>query len=371
MPAPRLASRSALLTGAAAIVPLVAVSCEAAGPRAIAEGRAVYNEVITRTGDEQVLGMIVKHRYDESFGMLDVTAVTSQLHVTAETAINVGVGDQDSYEGNLVPFSAGLSYEEAPTISYVPVSGEALMTRLVAPVSLSQTLTLGQLSRVPGQAIALMVNRVNGLINSSGVPDGSGGPAGDGAADFRRVAELLVAAQTQGCGDFVTTGNEHFLLLHDYRGAHDDLVRELLQKLRLTAFEADGRELHIPIRPGLGTPPQGDAILVETRSVLDLLRVVGDAIEVPAPHLDAGVVAPAVAPPAGDEATPFIRIRSAAERPQNATVAVAHRGWWFYIDATDTASKRDFVLLRAVISMGLESEPNGRSAPVLTLPVGG
>src|SRR6185436_14029710 len=116
---PRLARRFAPLAVVASIVPLVAVSCETTGPRAIAEGRAVYNDVLTRTGDEQVLGMIVKHRYDESFGM---------LHVTAETAINVGAGDSDSYEGNLVPFSAGLTYEEAPTISYVPMSGEALMT---------------------------------------------------------------------------------------------------------------------------------------------------------------------------------------------------------------------------------------------------
>ena len=353
---------------AAVAVPLVAVSCETTGPRGIAAGRSAYNEVITRTGDEQVLGMIVKHRYDESFGMLDVTSVTSQLHVTAETAINVGAGDPDSYDGNLVPFSAGFTYEETPTISYVPVSGEALMTRLVAPVTLSQTLTVGQLSRVPGQAFALMVNRVNGLTNASAGAGAAGGPTGEGGTDFRRVGELLAAVQTQGCGDYVLTGDAHFLLLHDYKGAHDDLVRELLQKLRLTAFEPDGRELLVPIRAGLGTPPQGDAILIETRSVLDLLRVVGDEIEIPAPHLQAGLVAPSPEPASSH---PFIRIRSAPEQPQDAAVAVSHRGWWFYIDATDVASKRDFVLLRAVISMGLESEPKSRAEPVITLHAGG
>jgi hypothetical protein len=270
-----------------------------------------------------------------------------------------------------VPFSAGLTYEEAPTISYVPMSGEALMTRLVAPVTLAQTLTVGQLSRVPGQTFALMVNRVNGLTNASGGSGGAaaGGPAGDAATDFRRVGELLATGQARGFGDYVSSGDAHYLLLHDYKGAHDDLVRELLGKLQLTAFEPDGRELLIPIRPGLGRPPQGDAILVETRSVLDLLRVVGDEIEIPAPHLEAGLVAPAPAAEAGE--LPFIRIRSAPERPGNATVAVTHRGWWFYIDATDVASKRDFVLLRAVISMGLESAPKGQLEPVLTLPVGG
>jgi hypothetical protein len=49
---------------------------------------------------------------------------------------------------------------------------------------------------------------------------------------------------------------------------------------------------------------------------------------------------------------------------------VEHRGWWFFIDPTDTDSRRDFVLLRAVISMGLETHPKGTVQPVLTLSAG-
>lgn len=356
---PSLVSPAALAALAVVVLPL-ASGCETTGPTAIASGRALYNDVITRTGDEQVLGMIVKHRYDETFGMLDVASVTSQVSIGVNSAINLRAGaDSDDTSGNLVPFAAGISYTETPTISYVPMSGEEFMTRLVAPVSLTQTLTLGQLSRVPGQAFTLMVRRINGLTNEPG----------QSGASFRRVGELVRDLRAGGGSDFVISDEGHYLLLHDYKDVHDEPVRELLQTLRLTAFEADGRELLIPIRPGLGSPPEGDAILLETRSVLDLVRMAGDAIDIPQAHLNAGIVVPPAAPAA--DSSPFLRIRSASDRPDDATVAVAHRGWWFFIDPTDIDSRRDFVLLRAVISMGLETHPKGTVEPVLTLSAGG
>jgi len=94
----------------------------------------------------------------------------------------------------------------------------------------------------------------------------------------------------------------------------------------------------------------------------------GDAIDIPESHLNAGIVTPPAAPASG--ASPFIHIRSASDRPDQATIAVEHRGWWFFIDPTDTDSRRDFVLLRAVISMGLETHPKGAVQPVLTLSAG-
>ncbi|HZJ71721.1 MAG TPA: hypothetical protein VFF36_12385 [Planctomycetota bacterium] len=356
---PRAPSRIAPAVLAIVALPLIS-GCNATGPSSIASGRALYNDVITRTGDEQVLGMIVKHRYDETFGMLDVASVTSQVTLGVNSAINARAGaNSDDTAGNLVPFAAGISYSESPTISYVPMSGEEFMTRLVAPVSLTQTLTLGQLSRVPGQAFMLMVKRINGLTNE---PDEKAG------ASFRHVGDLFRDLRARGVGDFVISDEGHYLLLHDYKGVQDDPVRDLLQTLHLTAFEADGRELLIPIRPGLGSPAQGDAIVLETRSVLDLVRMAGDAIDIPESHLNAGIVAPPAAPASG--ASPFIHIRSASDRPDQASIAVEHRGWWFFIDPTDTDSRRDFVLLRAVISMGLETHPKGTVQPVLTLSAG-
>jgi hypothetical protein len=53
--------------------------CVAIGPRSITAGRGAYAEVINRTEDEQILNVIVRQRYDETFGMISVTSVTASL----------------------------------------------------------------------------------------------------------------------------------------------------------------------------------------------------------------------------------------------------------------------------------------------------
>ena len=49
-------------------------SCAAVGPRSISAGRGAYAEVINRTEDEQILNVIVRERYDETFGMITVAS---------------------------------------------------------------------------------------------------------------------------------------------------------------------------------------------------------------------------------------------------------------------------------------------------------
>ena len=54
--------------------------CAVIGPQSITAGRAVYTEVINRTEDEQILNVLVRLRYDETFGMMSVASVTHDRH---------------------------------------------------------------------------------------------------------------------------------------------------------------------------------------------------------------------------------------------------------------------------------------------------
>ncbi len=67
----------------------------------------------------------------------------------------------------------------------------------------------------------------------------------------------------------------------------------------------------------------------------------------------------------------FIAIQSSEIRPDDATVQIFFRDRWFYIDATDTQSKRAFAFLRIFIGMRLADADAGAAqrAPVLTVPV--
>ena len=67
-----------LIVGALAIY-----GCNVIGPQAISGGRGVYAEVINRTEDEEILNVIVRMRYDETFGMISVVSVTANLRFSA------------------------------------------------------------------------------------------------------------------------------------------------------------------------------------------------------------------------------------------------------------------------------------------------
>ncbi len=56
---------------------VLCVGCSALGPRTLSSGRSVYNEVLNRTANEQILQMIVRMRYGETFGFLQVASVTA------------------------------------------------------------------------------------------------------------------------------------------------------------------------------------------------------------------------------------------------------------------------------------------------------
>ena len=100
------------------------------------------------------------------------------------------------------------------------------------------------------------------------------------------------------------------------------------------------------------------------RSVYDVLRVFGVGIEIPAHHLEAGIVEPRTA------AKRFITIRSSERPPDGATVRIRFRDHWFYIDATDTQSKRAFLCLQTLIGMRLaDTGAAAQKTPLLTVPV--
>jgi hypothetical protein len=351
-------ARSALLIAGV----LGLCGCATIGPQSITAGRGVYTEVINSTEDEQILNVLVRQRYDETFGMISVVSITANLQFSARAEANIGIGDSDNYSGNLVPLAAGVGYEENPTISYMPLSGEDFMRRMLSPVLLHEWILLGNNSKHPGQVLALAAHRVNGLRNPL-FDEAPPSPA------FARFVELFDRLRRAGVLDTVhvsETGSEgnYFLDFHDYEDAHGDIVREFLGLIGIEV-KLDGSAILLPIREALGRSVS--AINLQTRSAYDVLRAFGAGIEIPPAHLEAGIVEPRTS--ASAEERRFITIRSSEKRPDNATVRIRFRDWWFYIDATDTQSKQAFMLLRTFIGMRLADPGAAQRAPVITVPV--
>ena len=115
--------------------------CQTLGPAALSAGRGAYNDVIARTSSEQTLGLIVRLRYSDPIGLLAVSGVTASLKFGTQAKGEAGFGSPASYAGALVPFSAGVTYEDSPLISYTPVDAQAFLREWLAPVTL-ETLAL-------------------------------------------------------------------------------------------------------------------------------------------------------------------------------------------------------------------------------------
>jgi hypothetical protein len=107
--------------------------------------------------------------------------------------------------------------------------------------------------------------------------------------------------------------------------------------------------------------------------LLGVLYFLSQAVEVPAPDIQAGLVTVTE----DGQGRPFdwsrvtgkvMHIRSQQDWPKRAYIAVQHRGWWFYIADDDPSSKATFNLLNILFS--LQAATGKGKSRILTLPVG-
>jgi hypothetical protein len=339
------------------VLSLFLPGCAGVGPVALNNGRSAYNAVINATEDQQILSMIVRQRYDETFGMIAVSSVTASLRIGASVGGNVGIGASSGYEGNLVPFSAGATYEENPTISYVPMRGEQFIERMLAPVSAEQALLLSRMSTEEVEVLRMLVRRANGIVNPLFSSQSAGG-------EFDRFVMLYARLRERGRLDVVRAADQQYqLLLHDFTEDEMHDVREFLQVLGVQVHLDNRGPIALPLRFFVGEPRE-DAIDLETPSAMEIIEAAGSGIEVPDAHLADGL-----ARATAEIVTPFIAIHPSRDRPSHASIAVMHKGWWFFVDERDARSKQAFIILRTLIGLRLDEGTTGQVAPVLTVPV--
>jgi hypothetical protein len=357
------------------IVVLVSVSawlplagCQILGPAALGTGRGAYNDVIARTSSEQTLGLIVRLRYSDPIGLLAVSSVTAGLKFSTQAKGEAGFGSPASYAGALVPFSAGVSYEDSPLISYAPVDAQAFLREWLAPVTL-ETLALAMQGTAGEDALMTLltlVERMNGL--RLGV-----GATVEERSAFHRVATLLAQFRELGMALWVQESGapgRYELILSNYSPGRIAEVEEFLRLLDLRGNPAQESTIRIQVALGV-RDGNFEGLAVQTRSVAEILHSVAASIEVPGEHVKEGLVQVRSVPPeASGSLGPILRIHSSSSAPRQANVAVQHRGWWYYVDDTDLASKRAFLQIQMLFMTRLSEATRGaQAAPLLTIPV--
>ena len=338
--------------------------CSVVGPSAISRGRADYNQAIDRTGDEQMLMHIIQNRYGENSGILAVTSVTANFRIAGRADVNVGIGPDDSFEGNLVPFSGGATYEENPTISYTPVQGERYLREMLSPVPLDLFVLTSRSMIRRDIPLTMLVSRINDIWNPHFIRHPGAGPD----PRFTRFVELFTELDDFGrilWADDPREGIDFRLVIRDYAPEYSERVRELLTLLGLPIQMDTSEDIVLPVQFAL----QGKefvGIAITTRSVFDLIQILSASIDVPEEHARSGLV---ISYPPKGLAAKDVHIRSSQRKPASASVAVKYRGSWFYIEDTDQRTKQVARLVSAFWAVRIASAAGGsQPAPVLTIP---
>jgi hypothetical protein len=364
MTSSRQTARRHVVTAIACIFGVVLNACTIVGPKAIRSGRLTYNEAITETNNQQLLLAILHNRYDQTVNLLAVSAITANVRVSTSADVQIGIGDSDNFEGNLVPFSAGAVYEENPTISYIPVAGSKYLRQLTSPIPISALAQLSATMMDPGPIYRGLISSVNGIRN----PDFLF-PGNEPDPRFERVINLL--------GELIRAQRIHWvteskntdslsIAIRRRDQADDTQVEELLRLLGVSAPGTNAPVITLPVSLALeGRDSRG--IGITTRSISSLMQILSAAVEIPERDKDNGSAAGY--PPLGPVGSK-LRIRQADHKPDHATVAVPFRDGWFYIDERDGSTKRFFRILTALWSVAISDTAGASSrAPVLTVPV--
>lgn len=346
------------------IVGSLLAGCNAVGPNAIRSGRLTYNSAIAETNSQQMLMAIVHNRYAEESHLLAVASVTANVRVRTGAAVEVGVGNNENFAGNLVPFSATAVYEENPTISYVPVGGQQYLRQVTSPVPVAAFAQLTATLADPAPIYKILLASVNGIRNpdflsSSVVPD----PRFDRFVEI--MTELSRAYRLHWIEDRPDSG-QFSVVIEDYAGSHADQVEELLHLLGLPAVKDTSHAVILPVSLALNGRESG-AIGMTTRSVFRLMEILSASVEVPQQDWvsGAGMNYPPLGPVGQD-----LGIQYSEAQPDRAVVAVQYRGGWFYIDDHDQDTKQFFRLLGVLWSVSIdETTEKISAAPVLTVPV--
>jgi len=372
------------------------------------------NETIGTTTNEQLLLNIVRLRYDEVPYFLQMTSITTSFSAGASAGVS---GSIPQGGPNVLGLSAGASYIETPTVTWGLPDSREFLARLHAPMGADQLTVLAQSGLDLPLVFRIGVKKMNRLRNiefsltdNVYVPPTyewfiealslmeelrkediidiaygvyvtkAGGDIQRDQMDTRGMAQALgngvqfMTLDDPNVFEMLRIAKPAFVRFS--KGSDDDpRARRLRELLNLDPAKysfgiidtgASSKETLSAARQMLAPSRNGDQplpeIVLNNRSVMEVLRFASAYVDVPPQDLAAGIVRTRAAPDAG-----WLEIRSSPVEPTRAWLKIRREGTWYYIADDDLRSRVSFTLLRSIFSSVVGEVPG--SNPLLTLPV--
>ena len=361
--------RRAPLLGAIALIPAIA-GCSSIGPSTVPRDRTDYLKALSTSWKTQTLSNVVHIRYGDTPSFLDVASIVSAYTLDANVSVGVTSNSLSTAAANQLAwtssvFGAGAGYQDRPTISYAPLSGDRFTKRLIRPIPPVGIFELIQSGHPADVVLQMTVRSLNGIKNQSI----SGGVLEPADPEFYPLLDAFRRLQNVGRLSVRTEkrGSEEVGVIAIVEGKTPEIARDLkFVRDTLRVRPAKDGELTIVFAPA---PRAGNELAVLSRSMGDILIDLAMGIEVPPAHVASGRTLATVwvntSPNPRDR--PMVRIHSGTAPPANAFAAAEYGNTWYWIDDNDFHSKRTFTLL--MIFTSLAETGVVPQVPALTLPV--
>jgi hypothetical protein len=410
------------------VILAAAAGCASFGPAALERSHGRYNEAVHEVEAEEFLRNLVRVRYNESPSSLNVTSIAAQYELAGQAEARPFFLSPNPSNSNVIfkTFTSilpdvSVSGSNRPTLSLVPGDDGTAMRQFLTPISRDTLLFLVESGWPVSTILRLWVERLNGVPNASTASNPPRGLVPD-FARFQRIAELFQAMQDHELGtavaeerltevsgplpaEVVTAAAAVEAARNglEYRPRDDGKTWALVRRERRLVLQispgAEGNpellelESLLNLQPGqrryelvttaggvpdpLRWPSEPSAVLrLMPRSTAQVYFYLANGVEVPPEHVQCGLVPTVV----GADGTVFdmrevtrglfeVHVGKGHKPPPCAYVAVHYRGYWYYIDDRDQASKATFDLVLQLSRLDFKRQQLG-GGPLLTLPAG-
>jgi hypothetical protein len=404
-------------------VVLLLSGCSTFGPQLVLNSHIEYNKAVEQVIQEELLLNIVRRRYYEAPQFVTVSSITTSMSTSAGISGGSAFGNQGTpTTGNI---GGSFNWSDLPTVTITPRQGTEILGALTARMSV---LTIAKMAQAGYRFDFLLALMTEGLTDVRGPETGVGTDFRPGDSEYIEVIQsvgrlidkgqlkvgtfswndpysditykreditvdnqLTAIALGSGVGRFRSYDggkNYYFTDKHDYPAMWIDPEartssdgKRIIEILNLQPTPLKRVWSFSPNRVVEGTDFENvpddprPEVRMQLRTFYSVLNLLAYGVNVPPKDEEErraftkDLYDKAVSEGrAVDLSKKFVVHSSEGDRPENAFVAVKHRGTWFYVDDRDHASKRFFNATYDLFNMEI-APSSGGGGPILTVPV--
>lgn len=356
-----------LLAGVAGCVLLC--GCASFGPNRMVSERFDYNAALSDSWKTQALLNIVRIRHNDWPVFLEIEQIVSQYTWEAVGVAKAIIKTPWSGDNDQAELGATGKYSERPTVLYRPLKGRKYMKSMLTPPPPGAVLALIYTGWSADQMFKVMIHSVNGHRNTQVERGAQYQP------DWVFARFIAVLREYQSRDALIIDVSRH-----REKGSKEDAVATSIE-FRPDLVEGDLREQLAEVKDLMGldpatntyavewgaVPPNNKTLVIETRSVLQVMVELSATVDIPKSDIEEGRVEKLRPRPKENVSGigPLMEVRSGPKAPSDAYVACQYRDRWFWIDDTSLNSKRTFTYLTLLLTLN-DSEASEGAPLVIT-----